>query len=201
MARPRASDYQQQRAQILRHAVEAFAQNGYASAGMLEISKRCGLSKATLYHYYPTKEALLFDALDQHTKALMSLGAQLEQTHVNDEPAIALRELVRGFMRRYRDAHDLHRVLLNGPSFLAPEQQSIIVAQERAVVDTFGRVLVRCFPHSIGENNRFAVSMTLLSALNFSFAWLKNDGPLSHERYADWITDLWLKGAGHTQFV
>lgn len=201
MARPRANDYEQQRAQILRHAVEAFAQNGYASAGMLDLSKRCGLSKATLYHYYPTKEALLFDALDQHTKGLMELGTQLEQAHLQDDPAVALRELVRGFMRRYRDAHHVHRVLLNGPAFLGTEQRATIVTQERAVVDTFGRVLARCFPQSISETNRFAVSMTLLSALNFSFAWLKNDGPLSHERYADWITDLWLKGAGQTQFT
>jgi hypothetical protein len=29
--------------------------------------------------------------------------------------------------------------------------------------------------------------------INFTFAWLRPDGPMSHERYADLVTGLWLQ--------
>jgi TetR/AcrR family transcriptional regulator len=36
--------------------------------------------------------------------------------------------------------------------------------------------------------------MALLGMINFTFAWLKPDGAISHERFADLAADLWLEG-------
>jgi hypothetical protein len=30
--------------------------------------------------------------------------------------------------------------------------------------------------------------------INFTFAWLRPDGPVSHERFADLAASLWLDG-------
>jgi AcrR family transcriptional regulator len=201
MSRTRAIDYEQQRTKILSKAVEAFAQRGYASAGMLELARQCELSKATLYHYYPTKEAMLFDALNRYTLRLQELAQSTEDNNRTVEPAQALRALLRAFMQEYRQSSQVHLVLLNGPQFLAPEQRQIINLQERAVANAFGRALHRCFPQQVNGRNEFALSMTLLSALNFSFAWLRDNGSLSHQLYADWIADLWLKGVPNSEFV
>lgn len=208
MARPRADDYDNQRDVILQHAIDAFAQLGYASASMQDLALRCGLSKATLYHYFPTKEAILFAALARHTDGLVALASEViaplnlaNQTPAPELAAQTLRLLLRAFMSRYKASKSVHLVLLNGPQFLGPDQQRIIRVQERKVVEIFGSVLSQCFPDVLNNKNRFALSMTLLSSLNFSFAWLHDDGPLSHEQYADWIADLWLKGVRHSEFV
>ena len=44
-------------------AVELFAERGYAGASMGELAERVGIAKASLYNYYPSKEALLVDLL------------------------------------------------------------------------------------------------------------------------------------------
>jgi AcrR family transcriptional regulator len=44
---------------------------------MNDIATACGTSKARLYHYYDSKEAILFDLLDLHP-ALLLLIAQVE---------------------------------------------------------------------------------------------------------------------------
>jgi AcrR family transcriptional regulator len=201
VSRTRAADYEQQRSHILSKAISAFAQRGYASAGMLELARQCELSKATLYHYYPTKEAMLFDALNRYTLRLQELAQSTEESNRSAEPGQALRALLRAFMHEYRQSSEVHLVLLNGPQFLAPAQRQIINLQERAVANAFGRALHRCFPKQVNGRNEFALSMTLLSALNFSFAWLRDSGSLSHQIYADWIADLWLKGVPNSEFL
>ncbi len=201
MPRTRAADYEDQRTHILSKAIEAFAQRGYASAGMAELARQCNYSKATLYHYYPTKEAILFDALNRYTLRLKELAQSTEEHTRSLDPACALRTMLRAFMQEYRQSRDVHLVLLNGPQFLADEQRALINQQERAVANAFGRVLFRCFPARVNGRNEFALSMTLLSALNFSFAWLRDNGSLSHQAYADWIADLWLNGVSNSEFV
>jgi AcrR family transcriptional regulator len=200
MARTRAADYEQQRDRILSHAVKGFAQEGYVSASMSSLAQVCGVSKATLYHYFANKEAILFGVLDSYTKQLLALAQKLVAQTETEPPPAALRLLLRGFMQQYSQAHDHHLVLLMSPRFLEPEQRVQIFTQERAVMDVFAQVLARCFPAVINQSNRVPLTMTLMGSINFTFAWLRDDGPLSHEQYADWVADLWLSGIEHGQF-
>ena len=59
MARGRAKGYDEQREAILARAGELFALQGYHAASMNQVAEACGLSKATLYHYFPSKADLL----------------------------------------------------------------------------------------------------------------------------------------------
>ncbi|MXP64508.1 TetR/AcrR family transcriptional regulator [Roseomonas sp. M0104] len=44
--------------QILRAALEEFAERGYAGARMAAVASRAGIAKGLIYHYFPSKEAL-----------------------------------------------------------------------------------------------------------------------------------------------
>jgi AcrR family transcriptional regulator len=203
VARTRSADYDEQRNKILSHAVKGFAQEGYVSASMASLASVCGVSKATLYHYFATKESILFALLDGYTKTLLTLATELErqafEAGFSDEQT--LRHLLRGFMAEYRQRGDYHLVLLMSPRYLDAPQRLQIFTQERAVMEVFSRVLARCFPTVINPTNRVPLTMTLMGSINFTFAWLRDDGPLSHERYGDWVADLWLKGINSGQFL
>ncbi|WP_420593503.1 TetR/AcrR family transcriptional regulator [Deinococcus sp.] len=56
---------QAKREQIRQGARQAFLQYGYARASTELLAKAAGVSKPTLYSYYPGKEALLADVLGQ----------------------------------------------------------------------------------------------------------------------------------------
>ena len=84
MARTQAPDYESQRLNILEAAAEAFAEAGYAACSMAGIAAGSGASKARLYHYYASKEAILYDLLDRHTQSLADIAA--------DARDLALRE-------------------------------------------------------------------------------------------------------------
>ncbi|MEX0280477.1 MAG: TetR/AcrR family transcriptional regulator, partial [Arenibacterium sp.] len=70
MARTIAKDYSEKRAHILKTAARVFAEQGFARASMAQIAQECGISKANIYHYYSSKDALLFDILDSYLATL-----------------------------------------------------------------------------------------------------------------------------------
>src|SRR4051812_22515814 len=50
-------------AQILEAAFEVFAEHGLAAARLDDIAKRAGVSKGTIYSYFPNKEALFREVI------------------------------------------------------------------------------------------------------------------------------------------
>jgi len=72
MARSRAKDYDDKRLSILHRSAELFAASGYVGTSMNTIADACRVSKALLYHYYPDKEAILFDILSSHLEKLVA---------------------------------------------------------------------------------------------------------------------------------
>lgn len=194
MARPKAADYDDQRDRILALATAAFAELGYPSASMAQLAQACGTSKARLYHYFPSKESLLFESLDRYTRRLLERVEAVRARGL--PPREELAELVRALMIEYRDSRERHVALLNDVKFLAPEQRERVRAQQRAVVDAVADTVERVAPGRFAPSERKPAVMALFGMINFTFAWLRPDGPVSHERYADLVVELWERGGG-----
>jgi AcrR family transcriptional regulator len=66
------------RAKLLDAAADVFAEQGYDGARVSEIARRAGLSTGAIYAHYPTKAALLAEAVRTHTpdelSALLASG-------------------------------------------------------------------------------------------------------------------------------
>ena len=194
MARPKALDYDAQRDRILALATAAFAETGYPSASMAQLAQACGTSKARLYHYFPSKETLLFESLDRYTRRLLHRVEGVRGRGL--APREELAELVRALMVEYRDSRERHVVLLHDVKFLAPEQREQVRVQQRAVVDAVADTLQRVAPDRFSPAERKPATMALFGMINFTFAWLRPDGPMSYERYAELVIELWERGTG-----
>jgi len=48
---------------ILKQALQVFRQKSYYNATMADIANACGLLKGSIYHYFPSKEALMKEVL------------------------------------------------------------------------------------------------------------------------------------------
>jgi AcrR family transcriptional regulator len=71
------------REDIVREATKLFGTRGYTSTSLREVSSAIGISKAGLYHHFPTKEAILEEIAEN---ALSLLEEQLEQVLEMDAP-------------------------------------------------------------------------------------------------------------------
>ncbi len=175
MARPKSATHDIKRDAILDIAAQCFAQRSYPAASMNEIATACGTSKARLYHYYESKEAILFDLLDRHTQRLLALIAQTEaiaQRKNLDERA-TLHELVRAFLQEYETSATRHAALLNDTQFLsdAPDAalpsgtvspRELILNRQRDIVAAMTRFMKRAYP--IGSPRPTRPALTMMSA-------------------------------------
>lgn len=192
MGRGRSAGYDDQREMILARAGELFANRGYAATSMNQVAEACGLSKATLYHYYRDKYALLVQIAEGHVQRLHALVAEVEAEDLAPEPR--LRRLIRRFVAEYADAQHAHRVLTEDVKFLEPEDAARVLGLEREVVAGMARAVVAVRPDLAGEQMPKPLTMLLFGMINWMFTWMRPDGGLSHEAMAPIVADLFLGG-------
>lgn len=194
MARTRAADFEEKQRVILDHAAQVFADQGMEKASMSQIATVAQVSKALLYHYYPSKDALIFAIIMTH---LEGLDAAIEAA---DDPALPpqerLRKLVGAVLENYRGADNQHKVQLNATSALSDEQKAEITGVERRIVRRFSTVLDQVNP---GLNTKerpllMPVTMSLFGMMNWVYMWFRDGGRISREDYADVATTLILEG-------
>ncbi|AIT81873.1 TetR family transcriptional regulator (plasmid) [Novosphingobium pentaromativorans US6-1] len=184
MARPQAADYEERREAILDRAAELFAKSGFPSATVSDIARACNASKSLLYHYYRSKEEVLFGVMSSHIDDLVD-----EVVSVCEGPGTArerLTALLRRFMKHYVGAASRQKVLLNDLNHLPDDKRQEIVAKQRRIIDAVQALLVEIDPalaESAGEAR--AQTMLLFGMINWSSNWYDPDGPVSPDRLAD----------------
>ncbi|WP_428671810.1 TetR/AcrR family transcriptional regulator [Roseibium sp.] len=194
MARTRASDFEEKQHGLLLTAANVFATQGMEKASMAQIAQEAGVSKSLLYHYYPSKGALIFAIIHSH---LAILDEALEKA---DDPGLPAKErlqkLVMTVLDAYRGADDQHKVQLNAGPALSDEQKKEIVAIERRIVSHFSNALKDLHPELTNPDRPLLmpVTMSLFGMMNWVYMWFKDGGPITREDYANVATTLILEG-------
>lgn len=194
MARTRASDFEDKQRSILANAATVFAEQGMEKASMSQIASFAGVSKSLLYHYYPSKDALIFAIIQNHLEDLDTAVAAVNIPLAGPEER--LRALVRATLDNYRDADNEHKVQLNAGVALNDDQKAKIHAIERRIVKRFSAVLREIKP-SLESPERpllMPVTMSLFGMMNWVYMWFRDGGAITRDDYADVATTLILEG-------
>jgi AcrR family transcriptional regulator len=189
MPRGLARDHDDKRAAIRKGAAGYFAEHGFDRASMAGAARACGVSKALLYHYHASKEALLFDILDAHLSDVVSVVDEVPEC----APDARLKALVRSILMAYRDADAEHRLQLDALNALAPDQKARLRAYQRQLVDTLGMTLAALHPGLQGDRLQ-AATMSVFGMLNWFFLWHRPGRGVTREAYADLVADMVLGG-------
>ncbi len=192
MGRGRSAGYDDQRELILERAGILFAQRGYPATSMNQVAEACGLSKATLYHYFKDKYALLVQIAESHVTRLVVI---IDEAGAGEHPPEGkLRHMIRSLVEEYSTAQSAHRVLTEDVRFLTPEDRERVLDQERRVVRGFSRVVVALRPDLEGTAMGMPLTMLLFGMINWMFTWMKPDGALDYDAMAPIVADLFLGG-------
>jgi AcrR family transcriptional regulator len=177
---------------MLAAAAQLFADRGYPAASIADLAAPFGVSKGLLYHYYRDKEHLLFDIADRYIDRLVQLTADVESATTT--PEATLRHLIERFMVAYEHAGAFHRVLVQDVKYLSAVHRARVRAKQRQVIEAFARAIAVAAPELAGDRLLKPVTMTLFGMMNWTFTWLRPDGPVAHAEFAPVIADLFLGG-------
>jgi AcrR family transcriptional regulator len=193
LARTRAGDWGDKRARIYDGAAELFAAQGFARTSIAELAAHCQASKSWIYHYFPSKEAILYAILHDHMTLLLRTAESELASH--QAPDAQLRGLLRAFMAIYVRAQAKHVVLLAELDSLPAEQQREIRGLERRVVDLVADVVRRLDgPLATERDVLKPITMMLFGMINWTYTWYRPDGPIEPEQLANLAADLFLNG-------
>lgn len=195
MARTQAADFEERKAAILDHAAALFAQKGFLGTSVMDIARACGASKSLLYHYYPSKEDVLFAVMSSHVDLLLDDVAAV--TAAGLSPREALHALLHRFMMHYVGAAERQKVLLHELDNLPAGRRRDIVGTQRQIVDAVQGLLTAATPGLGNDPVRArAQTMLLFGTINWTSNWFRPDGPLTYDQIADMAFDMVMKPAG-----
>jgi len=190
---PAAPRVDARRADICRTAAQIFRDRGFDATSVSDVARALGLTKAGLYHYLESKEALLFE--------IMSFGLD----RVRDEVVIPVRA-IRDPEDRLRQLVVRHaRITTRGQgavAHLGDEIRALPPASRRQleermrvyfdlIRDTLGEL------KSAGRLRRVDLTVAAFSVLGMILwlpRWFRQDGRLTQEQVANDIAAMALGG-------
>jgi AcrR family transcriptional regulator len=193
MARTQAADYEQRRETIVDKAAALFAKQGFLGASMSSLAAACEMSKSLLYHYYASKEELLYAVMSSHIDQLTD---DVEEVMALDQaPNDKFSMLIHAFMNHYVGAADRQKVLLNDLDNLPAAERDIIVAKQRAIIDNMRRLVGEVFGQADSNAEGFVRTMLVFGMINWTHTWFDPQGPVSADALANMVVDLTLSAA------
>jgi TetR/AcrR family hemagglutinin/protease transcriptional regulator len=141
--RPRARrlDKAERKAMLLRHAIAVFAHRGLGAAHHIEIAERANVSEPTVFFYFPTREVLVAEVLDEVARFFLDMGETVHAKRVS-APQIFL-----AHSRKFADAVDTHpdyiRVLLEWSTAQSDEVRAAYLRFHQEILATLTRTIRR----------------------------------------------------------
>jgi AcrR family transcriptional regulator len=97
----------EQRACILDAAERLFLQNGLQNTRMVDIAAQAGITKVTLYRYFPNRDVI---AVEVHARMMERTASLVNIGDVEPGPE-AVRRLVRSMIRNFDSLRDAYRLM------------------------------------------------------------------------------------------
>lgn len=122
--------------ELLAAALELFVEKGYAAARAEEVAQRAGVSKGTLYLYYPSKEELFKAVVRQNLSNLIAEAQVLADAHEGSSSAL-LAQLMRLWWQRLGNtpAAGIHKIIIsevrNFPDLAQFYSDEVIIPADR----------------------------------------------------------------------
>src|SRR6266850_1200625 len=181
------------RAEICRTAAQIFQDRGFDATSVSDIARALGMTKAGLYHYFSSKEALLFEIMmfgleRVHDEVLVPVRA------IRD-PEVRLRQLIVRHARITTRARGAVTVLSDETRALPAAQRQKIERRMRVYVDLVRDTLAEIRAAGrLRDVDPTVATFSLIGMILWFPRWFRHDGRLTPEVAADEIANMALGG-------
>jgi len=183
------------RTAILAAAARLFYEKGFEATSIQEVAEACGLTKAGLYHHIRSKEDLLLEVI---LSGLDAFEAQVVRPALQmSEPLARLRTWIAAHIGLiHQPAHREATVIIHERLSLPEPVRERVRARKRRLVRTLEGLLREA---QAARQVRATVSpkvaaFALIGMVLWTSRWYRPEGPLSRDRLAQEMCELFLHG-------
>jgi len=140
VGRPKDESLQgRRREQILEAAAAVFAADGYPNTDVQVIADRLGLSKGTVYRYFPSKRDLFFGAVDRGVRRLHE--AVTAAGDAEADPLDRIAACVRAYLAHFKKNPELVELLIQERAEFRDREKSVYFEHRDAKLGPWRGVL------------------------------------------------------------
>jgi len=193
MTRVRAHDYEDKRNVILGKAAALIARKGFDVATMMDVAEACGTSKSHLYHYFPSKEDLLYAIVHEHITRQVADLIRIVHLALPAEERFA--QFVDSFMQGAARSRDEHIMLMNDLKFLPRGQREHVRKLEIEMTSLMEGLLREMNPKLMAQEQvETPYALLLYGMMIWTFTWYRRNGPIAPAELARRISELFVNG-------
>lgn len=182
-----------QKEKIINCAALLFAKYGYNATSIKSIAESCKVSKSLIYHYYFSKEDMLYDIAQSHINKLISIIDDCSRLKFETNQ-IKLKKIISQFMIEYKTSKNRHKILIQDIEFLKPSRQKKIKSLQMKVVRSVGEILKKINPQIDEVKDLIPVTMGLFGMINWTFTWINPSGTMTYKDVSDLFTNIFING-------
>lgn len=161
---------------ILRAAIEVFAARGYGGASLRSIGAAAGVEKGHLTYYFPTKDELLFEVVDDLHQRFVD-GIAVWPGPERGEPEARLRGLLEAHVALVCDLRRQTRVAYENFRFLSADRRAVVIGKRDAYEHHLAELVDDCRPGGrIADTPTFLLTKVVLGILNWPYHWFSPEG-------------------------
>jgi AcrR family transcriptional regulator len=178
--------------EIIDGAMKLFAQYGYHSTSLNDVASKIGVTKATLYYYFRSKDEIMRAILE---KSMNRMDKALDLDKADLSPREKLRQFIQYHIIFGSDGAELAKITFDQMSAFPKRMRNALKSREKKV-DAF---LQGILEEGIKDGS-FAIddvkiaAYAILGTCNWTYHWYRPGGRLSPEKIADICIDLLEKG-------
>ena len=187
---PAAAEPDSRRAEICRGAARIFREHGFDATAMSDIARALRMTKAGLYHYFPSKEAMLFE--------IMTFGLERMDEEVIApargvrDPVARLRQMIVQHARIITRAEGVVAQLFHEQRALPAHMRKVVNDQERRYFHLMRDTLkeIRTAGRLRRDVDISVAALSVIGMVQWLPRWFRPDGRLTIDQAARRIADL-----------
>lgn len=179
---------------ILAVASEFFARRGYRATSLAELAAAAGIAKPTLFHYFRSKQQILYELYAQTME--MALGRLAAVGQLQLPPAAALRRMLREHTLLILENRALFTILFDEEQELSEAQLRMIKRKQKRYIE-----LVLDPVRQLQEQGRLRRGIApkiavqgLIGMASWVYRWYEADRRLAPHEIASMLAELALGG-------
>ena len=183
---------------ILDAAVQLFAEYGYHAAPLRDIARIAGIQAASIYHHYPSKQALLVEIMETYMQLLNNSTERIVREYA--DPLQQLHEVIANHIRMHTTYKAEFFILDTEIRSLERESRPSILALRHKYETLLQEILHEGMEQGIFRRCDVKVtSYAIITMCTQVAAWFHPDGRLSVQQvitiYRQLITEGLLQGS------
>lgn len=185
----------QRKEQILKAAERVFARKGFQESTVSDVAREAGVSEATIYEYFPSKEELLFSIPGETTRK----GKEILEFHLQYVRGAAnkIRSIIYHYLSFYQNNTDYAAIAM----LVLKQNRKFVETEPYQMVREGSRVILRVVEEGIASGefspsvNPFLVRSVILGTIeNILIRKLLHGKPEDLVAFVDPLTDMVIRG-------